>query len=776
MLEHIFKSFLITSCIGTALGALLILLRPITKKLFPSAWHYYMWISVMVVMILPVRFILPQKPLQPQPQIAVSAVSEVNRHAEIVSEPAQVQIPSDTPRIKLQSDYRKLTSFVTGRVLSMAFLWLAVAGILILSKIVRYILFLIILRRGSQTVECPELAAFTEKRIAVRKVRGISSPLMLGIFKPTLVLPATELTKEQLNNILSHEIVHFKRRDIALKWFTSLVKCIHWFNPAVYYISRQADIECEISCDMSVVKHMTKEQELSYVNTILTLLSDGASKTVPLTTGMTGNKELLKRRFTMIKNKTKFRRKIVIISIIAALVILTVTVFASGLINGRLLGLLDDKLLQLNTDPRGTEGFNCLLVGVDETGRADTIAVLAFNKNSITGVSIPRDTSFSSQDGSALRISDILNKDNGDQLVVDAVRNKLSIPITYYARINLSAVENLIDCVGNLEIDVPLDMSYDDPASKLHINLKKGRQSLDGKQVCNLLRFRRSNDGGGYTDGDMTRMEIGQQVIKEFIVQKLTKENLDKAPDIYKILSQNLATNYSFKSISDDIGKIPDLKKNMEFYTLPGKPTTIDGIMLYEVDFNKAENILQLFGYKKEVGSVKKQENEVAFKQGENTSEVTETQETIKNTGDITIKSTTMSDELYLGFEQLSLINANSEKIQNELIAREITQSSKQQVDLTKNYALRDLEHTESCVKADENGNISLYFEVNGDNLFEVDIYDSETNTDVGQYIVLANSENAYTFLGFEKGREYTVAVINRTKGDWNIEGNYIIY
>jgi hypothetical protein len=69
-----------------------------------------------------------------------------------------------------------------------------------------------------------------------------------------------------------------------------------------------------------------------------------------------------------------------------------------------------------------------------------------------------------------------------------------------------------------------------------------------------------------------------------------------------------------------------------------------------------------------------------------------------------------------------------------------------------------------------------LYFSVNSDNLVDVRFYDAETGEDVGSYGVLANNENAYTFIGFERGKTYNVEVQGQTKGDWVIEGNYIIY
>ncbi len=76
----------------------------------------------------------------------------------------------------------------------------------------------------------------------------------------------------------------------------------------------------------------------------------------------------------------------------------------------------------------------------------------------------------------------------------------------------------------------------------------------------------------------------------------------------------------------------------------------------------------------------------------------------------------------------------------------------------------------------DKNGNISVYFDINSDNLTKVSIMDAVTNEVVGEYGVLANNGNAYTFLGFELGKEYIVDVQSKTNDEWNIQGEYIIY
>lgn len=586
MLEYIFKAILITSLLGTAATLILTILKPITRKVFSSSWHYYMWLLVLVTMILPLRITIP---VQMQTVSTIDTV-DVLYEEEIIYNPIQqveqeIQLNTEQEN-NTDSGIEKLSLYTQKNLYIISIIWLLGMVALFTLKLLGYTFFLIKLRRCSDIISCPELLKYTNKKIITRTSDKISSPLMIGLFRPTLLLPKTTMTEEQFDNILAHEMVHFKRKDIWYKWFISIVKCIHWYNPTVYYISKQADIECEISCDLAVVKGMSEEQETNYINTILTLLATGNQRKAALTTGMTSDKKTLKRRFTMIKNKVKFNKKTLIISIILAIVVLCGTVLASGLLNGKILNEYENELLAVSTDARENDNFNFLVLGVDENNRADTIMLLSFEDGNVTGTSIPRDTAFVSKElDGKVKLSEILNSENGNQKVIDAVRDTLSVPITYYAKVNLSAVKEIVDSVGGIEIDVPMDMEYDDPHKNLHIKIKQGRQALNGDAVCGLLQFRRSNNGTGYPQGDMTRIEVGQQVISEFIKQKLNKEFIDKSPDIFKILADNMETNYPISNLIYDIKLLEKMKSNIEFRTINGTLTTDEtGIVFYDIN------------------------------------------------------------------------------------------------------------------------------------------------------------------------------------------------
>ena len=338
MLEYIFKAFLLTSLIGTALTLLLIAIKPITRKFLSSKMHYYLWLVVLVAMIVPFRF-AEQVSQQPNDNITIYSPIQESFHSEF-NEMVGESNDNQTGIIDF------LKSFADAQMQTIAMIWIAGACLMFLSKLLSYGLFMVELRKNSEVISCPELKRFTDKNIITRAGDKFSSPLMVGVFRPILLLPKVSMTEEQLNNVLSHEMIHYRRKDILYKWFVCLVKCIHWFNPAIYYVSNQIDIECEISCDAAVVKNMSDEEQTRYIDTIITLLAAGNKKQLTITTGMVSDKKTLQRRFTMIKNKIKMSKKTVIIVAVLTLAIVGCTVFASGVLNGNLIDEPEDEIVQ----------------------------------------------------------------------------------------------------------------------------------------------------------------------------------------------------------------------------------------------------------------------------------------------------------------------------------------------------------------------------------------------------------------------------------------------
>lgn len=332
MIGELFKALLITSLAGSALAVVISLLRPITKKIFGYSWHYYIWLCVLFVMLMPVRFNV--NPM-PAPNIATQTIQTqqeaVSAQPETTENVVQTA-PAQKPQL-LQKATVIWDRIIYNRMNILAYVWLIGAIALMLLNVLRYIRLNIEIRKNSEVISCPETRAYTNRKINVRVWENVASPFITGIFRPMLILPKTELSSEQLHNILRHEMTHFKRHDILYKWFAEFVKCVHWFNPISWYVSKQIASECEISCDMSVTKNMSGSEEMSYVSTILSLLPTGKSKQLPLTTQMASSKKFLKRRFIMIKNKKTTSRFMSVLSAVIAVIMLSTTVFASGILS-----------------------------------------------------------------------------------------------------------------------------------------------------------------------------------------------------------------------------------------------------------------------------------------------------------------------------------------------------------------------------------------------------------------------------------------------------------
>ena len=329
MISEIFKALLITSIAGSVLAVIISMFRPITKKIFGYSWHYYIWLCVLLVMMLPVRLNINSMPIQnTETQTVRTEQTAVGKQTETAENIVQTNMSQKTHILQKANVIWDRISYNRTNIL--AHFWFIGAIALILLNAARYIRLNVKIRKHGKTISCSEIGEYTDRKINVRIWENIASPFMTGIFKPTLVLPKTELSSIQLHNILRHEMTHFKRHDILYKWFAEFVKCVHWFNPVVWYVARQVAAECEISCDMAVTNNMSDSEKMSYINTILSLLPKDKSNRLPLTTQMASSKKILKRRFIMIKNKKTTSKFMSVLSGIIAFVMLSATVFASG--------------------------------------------------------------------------------------------------------------------------------------------------------------------------------------------------------------------------------------------------------------------------------------------------------------------------------------------------------------------------------------------------------------------------------------------------------------
>lgn len=245
------------------------------------------------------------------------------------------------------------------------------------------------------------------------------------------------------------------------------------------------------------------------------------------------------------------------------------------------------------------DNVTCLFMGVNGA-LTDFIMLGQYNPNTreVNLLSIPRDTKVSGTiDG---KINSAYASGYKPMNTVKKVEELTGIEAQYYVLFDTKVLRQVVDAVGGVEIDVPINMNYDDPAQDLYIHLKKGKQTLTGKQAEQFVRFRKNNDGSGYKNGDVDRVAAQQQFIKAMVSRVLEPQNLLKLDELFEIAISNTKTNVTLEILvgyTDDI--ITFKKDRIRTEILPGAGGYAEnGISYFFVDKTATEALIQEMFFK----------------------------------------------------------------------------------------------------------------------------------------------------------------------------------
>ena len=196
--------------------------------------------------------------------------------------------------------------------------------------------------------------------------------------------------------------------------------------------------------------------------------------------------------------------------------------------------------------------YTILLSGLDDdNGGSDTNILMAVDtvNGYVYGASIPRDSK-AIIGGKAHKINYAYNK-GGTELLASTVSEQLGIPVDYTVCVNLQGFTALVDAIGGVDFEVPINMDYDDPIQGLSIHFKKGMQHLSGADALRVVRFRHNSDGTGYGSEDLGRMQTQQKFLKAVAKKMLSFENLISNPRKYaKIFNQYVDTDLSVTDLA----------------------------------------------------------------------------------------------------------------------------------------------------------------------------------------------------------------------------------
>ena len=270
----------------------------------------------------------------------------------------------------------------------------------------------------------------------------------------------------------------------------------------------------------------------------------------------------------------------------------------------------------LGIDPqklKEVERLNVLILGEsgipgEDYKLTDSIMVASYNPQTQQAslLSIPRDTYVGKKDKNtatpnylaSYKINTVYRNGTNIPETIECVNNITGLNLDKYLLIDTDAIIEVVDAIGGVTFDVPIDMDYDDPAQDLHIHLKAGEQLIDGEKAEQLLRFRHNNDGTSYPseygDNDIGRMRTQREFIQVTAKQLLRVENVTKVLNLMDIVFKNVKTNLDMETLKYYIPYIFKFNtSNIVSDTLPGTPEKCNGIWIYTANKTQTKQVIE---------------------------------------------------------------------------------------------------------------------------------------------------------------------------------------
>lgn len=296
-MNDLLKTVLSLSLSGTLLILLLCLLRPLFKERLSKRWQYYIWLVVIARLLLP---------FAPETNLMGTLFQEIGNgigQMETVLQPSQNtplmpemdlsggmengKVHFENERPAAATTTAAATQSLPGIIMQNLWMgWIVAALILLIRKITMYQSFVKYVRAGCVEASDIDLLERFGKLVGQSGVKNavelytnglISSPLLIGFFRPCIVLPSANMSASDFRYTVLHELTHYQRRDMFYKWLMQVAICVHWFNPLIYFMGKEVDRACELSCDEAVIKPLNTAQRRAYGDTLLNAMGAGGS-------------------------------------------------------------------------------------------------------------------------------------------------------------------------------------------------------------------------------------------------------------------------------------------------------------------------------------------------------------------------------------------------------------------------------------------------------------------------------------------------------------------
>lgn len=328
-MSRLLLNLLIMSISGSIVVGLVMLFRPLTVKIFPAKWHYGIGKIAIAFFLIPISFIVGEIP------------NELLK--DIISSQPSGMFPTVITEVSQQKNFLDGVDFLANKQLAVTIeqrlslegleyillIWFVGAIVFSSWHFYCYHRFIHQFRKGniyaapnatSLLLSCKAKLGIKSK-VKLLENRKIVSPMLVGLFQPTILLPKSNIQESDLRLIFTHELIHLRRRDLWVKAFVLLAGTLHWFNPLAYVLRMHIFTWSELSCDEVLASSMSHNERKLYGEVILKTLDKHFGIESAFSSSFSESKKQIQRRLMRILNIKKIKKHTSILAIAVILLI-----------------------------------------------------------------------------------------------------------------------------------------------------------------------------------------------------------------------------------------------------------------------------------------------------------------------------------------------------------------------------------------------------------------------------------------------------------------------
>jgi len=299
MLQNIFSTILNMSFTASVVFLLIIFMRWIFINRLPKKLNYALWLIVLIRLVLPIS--LPSvfsifNAIPAYKATVVQASQDYSKDYNIsyvtdfdsTSHQESISFPLNNPSnntssnsipMKQDKSVNVKHNMLQSLLPLISWVWLFVAlSFLVFCICLYYRSFrklenAVLFKHDYLLIPCMQKLNL-KRKIQVYTSDIINTPVVCGLIKVRIILPLKliqDLKEVELKYIITHELIHIKRLDYVIKPLSTIVLCIHWFNPLMWLAFILSQKDMENSCDETVMSVFDDDIRSEYATSLINL-------------------------------------------------------------------------------------------------------------------------------------------------------------------------------------------------------------------------------------------------------------------------------------------------------------------------------------------------------------------------------------------------------------------------------------------------------------------------------------------------------------------------